>query len=153
MHITLTAATGCLLTYTPFSYLATSLKVIRKMKKTAEFHLSEGNLKTAVHTLTKCLELQQKLIGKESTAAADTLLKMGSIMANMGANYQYRAMTALEEALKIYQQEYGTSSKESAECLKNIYLLVHKHRVDIISDDDKTSMMCFDDPEKCQDAY
>ena len=124
------------------------------MKKTADFHLSEGNLKTAVHTLTKCLELEQKLIGKKSTAAADTLLKMGSIMANMGADYQYRAMTTFEEALMIYQQEYGASSKESAECLKNIYLLLHKHRVDIFSDDDeKTSMMCFDDPEKCQEAY
>lgn len=124
------------------------------MKKTADFHLSEGNLKTAVHTLTKCLELEQKLIGKESTAAADTLLKMGSIMANMGADYESRSLTAFEEALKIYQQEYGASSKESAECLKNIYLLLHKHRVDIFSDDDeKTSKMCFDDPEKCQEAY
>jgi hypothetical protein len=74
--------------------------VIRKMRKTAAFHLSEGHLKEALHTLNKCLALQQKLHGKESVEVADTFNMMGTIMANMGTEYHYRAMTAFEQALE-----------------------------------------------------
>ena len=109
--------------------------VTHKMKKTAAFHLSEGHLKEALHTLNKCLALQQKLHGKESVEVADTFNTMGTIMANMGTDYHYRAMTAFEQALNIYQQELGFGSEESAACVKNLYLLLHQHRVEIKSED------------------
>ncbi len=108
--------------------------VVSKMKKTAAFHLSEGNLNEALFTLNKCVALQQKLNGKESVQVADTFNMMGTIMANMGTDYSYRAMTAFEQALKIYQQGLGCGSEESAACLKNLYLLLHQQRVDIVSE-------------------
>jgi len=122
--------------------------VVSKMKKTAASHLSEGNLKDALHTLNKCLALQQKLNGKESVEVADTFNMMGTIMANMGAEYNYRAMTAFEQALKIYQQQIGFGSEESAACLKNLYLLLHQQRVDIKSSEDEdeetASVACYE---------
>ncbi len=119
--------------------------VIRKMRKTAAFHLSEGHLKEALHTLNKCLALQQKLHGKESVEVADTFNMMGTIMANMGTEYHYRAMTAFEQALNIFQQELGFGSEESAACVKNLYLLLHQYRVDIKSDEEDKTVVSFHD--------
>ncbi|KAL7497349.1 hypothetical protein ACHAWT_007584 [Skeletonema menzelii] len=118
--------------------------VVSKMKKTAAFHLSEGNLNESLHTLNKCVAFQQKLNGKKSVEVADTFNMMGAIMANMGAEYNYRAMTAFEQALEIYQQQLGFGSEESAACLKNLYLLLHQQRIDIIAEDedDETAISC-----------
>lgn len=118
-------------------------RVVSKMKKTAAFHLKEGNLHEALHALNKCVAFQQKLNGKESVEVADTFNLMGTIMANMGAEYNYRAMTAFEQALEIYQQQLGFGSEESAACLKNLYLLLHQQRVDILAEDtDNTAVSC-----------
>lgn len=127
--------------------------VVRKMKKTAGFHMSEGNLNEALFTLNKCVALQQKLNGKESVEVADTFNMMGTIMATMGTEYSYRAMAAFEKALKIYQQQLGFGSEESAACLKNLYLLLHQQRVDVVSENenDVTADSC-DECLTCTEA-
>ena len=127
--------------------------VINKMKKTAAFHLSEGHLKEALHTLNKCLALQQKLHGKESVEVADTFNFMGTIMANMGTDYKYRAMTAFEQALELYRQQRGFGSEESAACLKNLYMLLHQHKVDIMSDDEDETVVSFHDFNTSTQVY
>ena len=103
--------------------------VVRKMKKTAASHLSDGNLEDALQMLNKCLAFQQKLHGKRSVEVADTFNMMGTVMANMGTDYNFRAMNAFERALKIYQDQIGFGSEEAAACLKNLYLLLHQERV------------------------
>jgi hypothetical protein len=127
--------------------------VISKMKKTATFHLSEGHLKEALYTLTKCLALQQKLHGKESVEVAETFNMMGTIMANIGTEYHYRAMTAFEQALEIYQQQLGFGSEESAVCLKNLYLLLHQQRIHIKSDEEDKTDVSFHDFNPSTQVY
>jgi hypothetical protein len=100
--------------------------VIRNMKQTADLHLSVGLPKEALHTLNKCLALQQQMHGKVSVEVAETFNMMGTIMAIMGTEYHYRAVAAFEQALEIYQQELGFGSEESAGCRKNLYLLLHQ---------------------------
>ena len=76
-------------------------------------------------------------------------------MANMGTIYSYRAMAAFfEQALKINQQQRGFGSEESAACLKNLYLLLHQQRVDIILSENEngvTADSC-DECLTCKDA-
>ena len=100
--------------------------VIRNMKQTAALHLSVGLPKEALHTLNKCLALQQQMHGNVSVEVAKTFNMMGIIMAIMGTEYHYRAVAAFEQALEIYQQELGFGSEESAGCRKNLYMLLHQ---------------------------
>lgn len=74
-------------------------------------------------------------------------------MANMGAEYNYRAMTVFEQALEIYQQQLGFGSEESAACLKNLYLLLHQQRVDILAEDtDNTAVSSSHECYTCTEA-
>ena len=41
--------------------------VVSKMKKTAAFHLKEGNLHKALHTLNKCVAFQQKRMARSQS--------------------------------------------------------------------------------------
>jgi len=100
--------------------------IIHNMKKTAAFHLSAGLCKEALHTLSGCLALQQKMNGKESVEVAETLNMMGTVMAILGTEYHYRAVAAFEQALEIYQQQLGIGSEESAACRKNLCMLLNQ---------------------------
>jgi len=62
-------------------------------------------------------------------------------------------MAAFEKALKIYQQQLGFGSEESAACLKNLYLLLHQQRVDVVSENenDVTADSC-DECLTCTEA-
>jgi len=103
-------------------------EVIRALQKKAEAQIEEGRVQDALHNLNSALAMQQKLYGKRHARTASTLNKIGEILSNMGEDYRYMAMSALEESLAI-RQELEPGSEETANTLKNLWLLFHDSNV------------------------
>jgi len=107
-------------------------EVIRGLQKKANHQIDDGKLQDALQNLNNSLALQQKLYGKKDARAARTLNMMGEILSNMGEDYRYMAMSALEESLAI-RQELEPGSEDTAVTLKNLWLLLHQSNVSISS--------------------
>jgi hypothetical protein len=107
-------------------------QVICALQKRAKKQINEGRLDSALQNLNNSLSLQQKLYGKTHPKVAETLNTMGTVLSNMGEDYRYMAMSALEESLAIWQ-ETEPGSERTADTLKNLWLLFHKSNVAISS--------------------
>lgn len=119
--------------------------VVRALQKKAGMQINEGRLKDALQNLNKSLALQQKIYGKKHSKVASTLNTMGEVLSNMGEDYRYMAMSALEEALAI-RQETEPGSEDTAVTLKNLWLLLHQSNVAIVNSSvDKEEMITFQD--------
>lgn len=100
-------------------------EVIHALQKKSETQIHEGKLQEALHCLNSALALERKLHGKKSAGAAVALNRMGEILSEMGEDYRYMAMSALEESLAI-RQESEPGSEDTATTLKNLWLLFHE---------------------------
>ena len=107
-------------------------QVIYALQKRAQKQINEGRLDSALQNLNNSLSLQQKLYGKTHPKVAGTLNIMGTVLSNMGEDYRYMAMSALEESLAIWQ-ETEPGSERTADTLKNLWLLLHESNVAISS--------------------
>lgn len=109
-------------------------EVIRALQKRAEAQIDDGRLCEALQNLNNSLALQQKLYGRRHARVASTLNTIGEVLSNMGEDYRYMAMSALEEALAV-RQEMEPGSEDTANTLKNLWLLFHESNIDILSVD------------------
>mmetsp|Transcript_1802 Transcript_1802/g.3871 ORF Transcript_1802/g.3871 Transcript_1802/m.3871 type:complete len:232 (-) Transcript_1802:94-789(-) len=107
-------------------------EVIHALQKKAAVQIDEGKLHDALHNLNNSLSLQQKLYGKNHPKVATTLNIMGEVLSNMGEDFRFMAMSALEESLAI-RQELEPGSEDTADTLKNLWLLFHQSKVAISS--------------------
>ena len=117
-------------------------EVIRSLQKKAETQIDEGKLHDALLHLNSALSIQQKLYGKKH-ATASTLNTIGQVLSNMGEDYRYMAMSALEESLAI-RQELEPGSENTANTLNNLWLLFHESNI-AISSADKGETITFQD--------
>mmetsp|Transcript_9303 Transcript_9303/g.14021 ORF Transcript_9303/g.14021 Transcript_9303/m.14021 type:complete len:232 (-) Transcript_9303:148-843(-) len=108
--------------------------VIRALQKKSEMQIDDGKLQDALHNLNSALALQQKLYGKTHPKTAFTLNRIGKILSDMGEDYRYMAMSALEESLAI-RQELEPGSEDTATTVQNLWLLFHQ--ANISSDKDQ----------------
>eukprot|EP01083_Nonionella_stella_P024804 68354_1 len=106
-------------------------KVICALQKKADHQIIDGKLQEALQNLNNSLALQQKLHGKMDARVARTLNTMGEILSNMGEDYRYMAMSALEESLAIRQELEEPGSEDTAVTLKNLWLLLHESNISI----------------------
>lgn len=118
--------------------------VIHTLQKKAEWQIDQGNVQDALHNLNNSLSLQQKLYGKKHPKVAITLNRMGEVLANMGADYNFMAMSAFEDSLAIHQ-ESEPGSEDTAVVLNNLYLLFHQMNEVSISSANKVETTTFQD--------
>mmetsp|Transcript_18807 Transcript_18807/g.34671 ORF Transcript_18807/g.34671 Transcript_18807/m.34671 type:complete len:84 (-) Transcript_18807:59-310(-) len=73
-------------------------------------------------------------MAKKHVRTASTLSTIGQVLSNMGEDYRYMAMSALEGSLAIWQ-ELEPGSEDTANTVKNLWLLFHESNITISSAD------------------